>query len=121
MQTIEQFLTSVRCGDVEFEDAIGVIDAHYRYEPAAFRNGVGSDVICNAAGTNEGSCRIFAFAQQQKLSQAETLTCFGRFYREVLAEPEGTSHANIRRFMRDGWDGIHFAASPLMLRGSEIF
>ncbi|MFT4047340.1 MAG: HopJ type III effector protein [Solimonas sp.] len=49
---------------------------------------------------------MLAFAKLQGLSEAETLACFGRFYREdVLKNPDGTDHQNIRNFMRTGWRG----------------
>ena len=48
------------------------------------------------------------------LSEANTLACFGRFYREVLNDPTGTSHGNIRAFMRDGWAGICFDGQALV-------
>lgn len=99
---------------VEFDDVQATIAAHYRYTPTRFTNGSGADPVENAAGTNEGSCRIFAFAKLHQLSEEATLTCFGRFYREeVLGDPTGSNHANIRRFMRDGWAGIAFDGEPL--------
>lgn len=99
---------------VEFADVIAAIDAHYDYRPTAFSNGHGAAAVVNAAGTNQGSCRIFAFGHLQGLSEAETLACFGRHYREdVLGNPNGTEHANIRTFMRHGWAGIRFDRQPL--------
>ena len=71
----------------------------------------------NAAGENSGSCKLFAFAQLQNLSEAETLACFGAYYyEEVLENPEGTNHQNIRNFMITGWDGIHFEGEALVLK-----
>ncbi len=94
---------------IDFEDVIAVIDAHYHYTPTRFTNGLGDDALCNEAGSNEGSCRIFAFARLHDLDETTTLALFGRFYRdEVLGNPDGDSHGNIRRFMRDGWKGIDF-------------
>lgn len=99
---------------VEFEQVMAVIDRYYRYQPVAFRNGSGGDCVDNPAGSNEGSCKIFAFAQMHALDQQQTLACFGRYYREdVLLRPHGDDHANIRAFMRHGPAGISFAGSPL--------
>lgn len=95
---------------LDFEDCIAVISAHYDYSPAAFQNG-GTH---NAAGQNEGSCKIFAFAQLNQLSEAQTLACFGRFYQDVINTPEGQDHANIRNFMQTGWQGIQFESQPLV-------
>src|SRR3546814_18418029 len=51
------------------------------------------------------------------LSEAETLACFGCFYREdVLKNPDGTDHQNIRNFMRCGWGGVAFGERPLRSR-----
>ena len=95
---------------VEFNDVIETIDSHFQYRPTEFVNGE----TVNQAGTNEGSCKIFAFAQMHQLSQQETLNCFGHYYREhVLQHPDNTDHANIRQFMLYGWKGIHFNNSPL--------
>jgi hypothetical protein len=53
-------------------------------------------------------CKIFAFAELQKLSGEATLSCFGAYYREeVLGDLEGTNHQNIRT-SKSGWDGIAF-------------
>jgi len=95
---------------IEFADTIATIEAHYDYTPTAFKNGD----LDNAAGQNGGSCKIFAFARLQGLSQDETLACFGRYYRDdVLKHPEATDHQNIRNFMRSGWSGVAFGGEAL--------
>ncbi len=44
----------------------------------------------------------------------ETLLLFSEFYREdVLKNPEGTDHQNIRNFMKFGWEGIVFEGEAL--------
>jgi len=102
---------------VEFDDVMAVIARHYDYVPTLFRNGRGDDVVVNPAGTNEGSCRLFAFARLHGLDKAQTLACFGRFYREdVRGHPRGTDHANIRTFMRHGPEHIWFERPPLSPR-----
>jgi hypothetical protein len=103
--------------NVEFENVITLIDAYYKYTPTAFTNGLGAKPIVNKAGENEGSCKIFAFARMQGLTEAQTLACFGRHYREeVLPHPDDHNHQNIRRFIVDGWKGIKFDRHPLILR-----
>lgn len=90
---------------VLFAHTMEVIDAHYDFTPTSFTNGDTQ----NEAGQNNGSCKIFAFAQLQGLDEVSTLACFGQFYREdVLQHPEGNDHANIRNFMQHGWAGIRF-------------
>lgn len=90
---------------IAFAETIAVIDGNYTFEATAFENGM----LHNAAHENSGSCKIFAFAEIQNLSEAETLSCFGAYYyNEVLENPEGTNHQNIRNFMKMGWEGIAF-------------
>ncbi len=63
------------------------------------------------------SCRIFAFAKIHNLSAEQTLALFGDYYRkDVLGNPDGTDHQNIRNFMRDGWAGIQFDGEALQAK-----
>jgi len=114
--SIDALLTQLRDDpeSVEFDDVMRVIAQHYEYVPTPFHNGRGDDVVINPAGTNEGSCKIFAFARLHGLDKAQTLACFGRFYREdVLQHPHGTDHANIRAFLRHGPQALWFERPPL--------
>ena len=100
---------------VNFDEVIETIESDYTYKPARFTNGSGDDASINEAGTNEGSCKIFAFAQLNNLSPEQTLHCFGDYYRDdVLNKPDGTDHANIRNFMKTGWQGILFETQALI-------
>jgi hypothetical protein len=95
---------------VEFEQVIETIAAHYDYSPTRFSNG---DAV-NEEGSNEGSCKIFAFAKLNGLNETQTLACFGRFYRDdVLGNPDGSDHGNIRNFIQHGWQGIQFDQQAL--------
>ena len=108
----DEFLNKLRQTPehIEFSDVMTVIGDHYKYTPTAFRNGTAH----NEAGTNEGSCKIFAFAQLNNLPEDLTLACFGQYYREdVLKNPEGDDHGNIRNFMKSGWTGVEFDQPPL--------
>lgn len=101
--------------NIEFAETMAIIEAFYDYTPTAFTNGE----LENAAGSNEGSCKIFAFGKLNGLTEAQTLACFGRYYREdVLAHPEGTDHANIRNFIQHGWAGIEFHGEPLLRKNA---
>lgn len=94
---------------VTFSQVIETIEADYNYSPTRFTNGFDESMAVNEAGSNEGSCKIFSFAQLNNLSKEQTLHCFGDYYRkDVLEHPEATDHANIRNFIKYGWDGIHF-------------
>lgn len=95
---------------VHFADTIAIIDAHYDFTPTTFRNGE----FDNAAGQNNGSCKVFSFAKLQQLTPQQTLHCFGSYYRDdVLPHPEATDHQNIRNFMAFGWDGVVFQGTAL--------
>ena len=115
--TIDELIKQIKSTPdmVEFDDVIDTIDEYFEYTPTHFTNGQGHDVVMNQAGSNEGSCKIFAFATTEGLNEAETLACFGKYYREdVLQNPDATDHANIRTFMRHGWKGIRFEQSALV-------
>ena len=90
---------------VSFEETIAVIDANYSFTPTTFSNGN----QINQARENNGSCKIFSFAKLNQLDKLQTLSCFGSYYyQDVLQNPEGIDHQNIRNFMEYGWDGIRF-------------
>ena len=98
---------------VDFSQVMAIINSEYSYSASAFTNGD----THNEAGKNEGSCKLFSFAQLNKLSETETLACFGDYYRkDVLEHPKGDDHANIRNFMVSGWQGISFEQSALALK-----
>ena len=102
---------------VTFNETITVISDHYLYTATEFSNGLAEHLLVNEAGTNEGSCKIFAFATLNELDQQQTLNLFGDYYRlDVLNDPQGSGHQNIRNFMTDGWAGINFKAEALKAR-----
>ncbi len=116
MTTIDKFLQRLQENptEIQFNDTMAAIDAHYSFTPTAFQNG---DQL-NAAGENAGSCKLFAFAHIHQLSSEATLQCFGAFYREdVVKNPDGDDHQNIRNFIRTGWNGVRFENQPLTPRG----
>ena len=117
--SVAKFVQEIRqnADSVSFDEVIAVIKENYQYTPTRFSNGVGVTRVINDAGQNEGSCRIFSFAHLNNLNEAETLSCFGKFYREdVLGNPSGNDHTNIRNFMRDGWAGIVFDGEALAVK-----
>ncbi|MDD2893437.1 MAG: HopJ type III effector protein [Halothiobacillaceae bacterium] len=111
---IAAFRMRLKTEVVPFVDTLALIGELYRCVPTAFTNGLGEDALHSPAGTNEGSCKVFAFALLNGLSPDETLTCFGEHYQAVLVDPAGTGHPNIRLFMRDGFAGIRFEGTPLV-------
>ncbi|ROI14978.1 HopJ type III effector protein [Epilithonimonas hominis] len=95
---------------INFNDVIVFIDENYNFKPVRFVNGT----IVNEANQNNGSCKIFSFAKINNLSEKETLALFGDFYRnDVLLNPEGEDHQNIRNFIKYGWNGILFTEDAL--------
>ena len=97
--------------EIQFKDVIAFIDEHYDFTATKFFNGN----TVNEANQNNGSCKVFSFAKLNDLSKEETLNLFGEFYRkDVLQNPEGTDHQNIRNFMEFGWDGISFEGTALV-------
>ena len=120
MNSLEELLEQIRKQpeSIEFSDVMRVIEDNYVYTPVRFTNGPVSNSmdegITNNAGENEGSCKIFAFASINGLNQAETLQCFGKYYRDdVLKHPDKDDHQNIRLFMKYGWQHINFESDAL--------
>lgn len=102
---------STKPESVMFADTMTVIDQCYEFSATAFVNAA----VKNGAGENNGSCKIFAFGLLNKLSEQQTLHCFGDFYRiDVLGNPNGSDHQNIRNFITHGWGGIEFDGAALL-------
>ncbi|MFD0990446.1 HopJ type III effector protein [Mariniflexile jejuense] len=98
---------------IEFSETMAVIESNYEFTPTAFKNGE----LQNNAGENSGSCKLFAFAKLQGFTKDETLVCFGKFYfDDVLKDPNGTGHQNIRNFMKTGFEGLTFESEALKLK-----
>ena len=119
---VEGLLAAVRGQTVpppslRFEDVLAVINDCYVFTPTEFSTGVGTAAASvNPAGANEGACRTLAFASLHSLSKDETLCLFAQHATEVLATPQGSSHANIRGFLANGWPGVRFGQQPLTKR-----
>jgi hypothetical protein len=110
--TINDLMIQLRSAptSIEFKQVMQVIDQFYDYTATGFTNG---DLV-NEASSNQGSCKIFCFARLNGLTPLETLSLFGVYYRhDVLSNPGGTDHGNIRNFMVTGWAGVKFANLPL--------
>lgn len=112
---VNELLVQLRTSpeSVEFDQVMATIASHYDYTPTRFVNGD----VTNEAGTNEGSCKLFAFAQLNGLGEMETLALFGRYYRDdVMGNPAGDDHGNIRNFILDGWLGLRFDREVLVAK-----
>ena len=94
---------------IDFKQVLNFIDARYDFTPTAFVNGHQK----NAANENQGSCKVFSFAQLNHLNPLDTLALFAEHYHTVRDNPAGTDHQNIRQFIHNGWQGIHFEGEAL--------
>ena len=115
MNNMENFLNKIKSNPelLTFQETIEVIESNYNFTPTTFKNGN----QINNAGENNGSCKIFAFAKLHQLEKEETLALFGSYYfDDVLKNPDGNDHQNIRNFMIFGWDGISFDGEALELK-----
>ncbi|WP_299098324.1 HopJ type III effector protein [uncultured Winogradskyella sp.] len=112
---LNEFINKLKSNleSTDFSETMTVIEENYVFTPSAFTNGT----LENDEGQNSGSCKLFAFAKDQNLTKKETLACFGSYYFEdVLKEPNGTGHQNIRNFMISGFEGLSFKQFPLKKR-----
>ena len=110
--TLNEFINKLKSNSeqVEFSETMAVIEENYDFTPTAFTNGS----LVNDEGQNSGSCKLFAFVKDQNFTKEETLACFGEHYFEdVLIDPKGTGHQNIRNFMNTGFEGLEFKNFPL--------
>jgi hypothetical protein len=114
IMTIQQFKAKLKTtpSAITFAETMQVIDDNYNFTPTVFKNGN----FKNKVGENSGSCKLFSFAILQKLTKAETLLCFGENYRTVLNDEKGTSHYNIRNFMKTGFKGLSFENEALSIK-----
>ncbi len=112
---MNNFLTQLKeqPNSISFDMTMALIDQFYNFTPTEFVNGE----LVNKAGENNGSCKLFAFAKLQSLTEEQTLHCFGDYYRQdVLANSQGQDHQNIRNFIKTGWSAIIFKEQPLILK-----
>ncbi|TBR45114.1 type III effector [Marinomonas agarivorans] len=112
MMTSQQLIQALRAtpANINFSDVINTIEKEYDFTPTYFKNGT----QINNANENNGSCKILAFAKLHNLDKTETLQLFGDYYRlDVLNNPTGIDHQNIRQFMQHGWEQVSFDQFPI--------
>ncbi|WP_259071240.1 HopJ type III effector protein [Mucilaginibacter sp. X4EP1] len=112
---IEQLVTlieNLKENSLKFQNVIEFIETSYQHQPTAFKNGE----AFNESTQNQGSAKVFAFAQINNLSKEDTLYLFAEHYRTVLDNPNGTDHQNIRQFMAHGWAGVVFEGQALLAK-----
>jgi len=111
----EQVITLIeklKGNGLTFKEVIEFIETRYQHEPTAFKNGE----AYNEATQNQGSAKVFSFAQLNNLSKEDTLYLFAEHYKAVLNTPDGTDHQNIRQFMKHGWSGVVFEGQALLAK-----
>lgn len=105
-------IQKLKDNSISFKEVIGFIETYYQHQPTAFKNGE----TYNEATQNQGSAKVFSFAQLNNLSTEDTLYLFAEHYQSVLNTPNGTDHQNIRQFMAHGWSGIAFEGQALVAK-----
>ena len=103
--------------NVKFTEVMQKIDELYDHNPQfGYSSGVGTEggfETRNEAGVNVGSNKVFYFAKMHGFTEEMTLRLFCEHYQNVLETPDGTSHLNIRSFMKNGWEGVRFDGETL--------
>lgn len=108
-EQLSTLLDKLKRNALSFKEVLEFIETYYQHRPAAFKNG---DAY-NEATQNQGSAKVFSFAQLQQLSKEDTLYLFAEHYQAVLNTPDAADHQNIRQFMQHGWEGIQFESQAL--------
>jgi len=109
-EQLTSLIKSLKDNSLPFKAVLEFIDTYYQHQPTAFKNGE----AYNEATQNQGSARVFAFAELNNLNAEDTLYLFAEHYQSVLNTPDGTDHQNIRQFMIHGWPGIAFEGQALV-------
>ncbi|WP_140939465.1 HopJ type III effector protein [Sphingobacterium lumbrici] len=108
----QELIQRLKNKEVKFEDVLAFIDERYLHTPTAFTNGK----QYNTENENQGSAKVFSFAQINGLSKEDTLLLFAEHREAVLASPDATDHQNIRQFILNGWEGVTFEGIALQAK-----
>lgn len=109
-EQLTTLIKKLKDNSIVFKNVIEFIETYYQHQPTAFKNGG----VYNEAMQNQGSAKVFAFAQLNNLNKEDTLYLFAEHYQSVLNNPNGEDHQNIRQFMIHGWPGIVFEGQALL-------
>lgn len=99
-----ELLEGLKNKTINFASVLEYIESLYTHTPTGFTNGAQR----NESNQNQGSAKVFGFANEEGLSKEDTLLLFAEHYQAVLETPNDLDHQNIRQFMMNGWDGITF-------------
>lgn len=111
-EQLNVLIEKLKDNSATFKEVIDFIETFYQHQPTAFKNGT----AYNEATQNQGSAKVFAFAQLNNLGKEDTLYLFAEHYQSVLNNPAGADHQNIRQFMIHGWPGIIFEGRALLAK-----
>jgi hypothetical protein len=111
-EQVTTLIEKLKQNSLSFKEVIEFIETYYQHQPTAFKNGE----AYNEATQNQGSAKVFSFAQLNNLTKEDTLCLFAEHYQSVLNSPNGTDHQNIRQFMMHGWPGIVFEGQALFAK-----
>lgn len=120
-QAALDYADTVANSDVQMDDVIAVCDREFEYTDSSFSVGA----VENKVGTNVKSSKILSFAYLTKMDTETALKCYGEVYREVLVDPDGDSHGNIRALMKGGTECVKFpfglSLTPKLVDGDEEY
>jgi hypothetical protein len=108
----QELIQRLKNKEAKFADVLAFIDERYVHTPTAFTNGK----QYNTENENQGSAKVFSFAQIHGLSKEDTLLLFAEHGEAVLASPDATDHQNIRQFILNGWEGVKFEGAALQAK-----
>ena len=111
-EQLPTLIKKLKDNSLSFKEVIEFIETYYQHQPTAFKNGE----LHNEATQNQGSAKVFTFAQLNELDKEDTLYLFAEHYQSVLNSPDGADHQNIRQFMIHGWPGIVFEGQALLAK-----
>ena len=70
--------------NIQFSEIIETVDANYNFTPTAFKNGE----TMNEANQNNGSCKVFSFAKNQRnLLKPSQLKLISSYYKLFIIKP----------------------------------
>lgn len=108
----QELIQRLKNKKAKFVDVLAFIDERYLHTPTAFTNGK----QYNTENENQGSAKVFSFAQINGISKEDTLLLFAEHGEAVLATPDATDHQNIRQFILNGWEGVTFDGAALQVK-----
>ena len=116
---VKAFAEKIKAGGspANFAETIALIDEHYQYFEVPFSVGD----VKNKANENTGSAKVLSLGLMTRMDEKATLRLFGEHYAQVQATPQGTDHANIRSFIKNGFPGVEFPTGLAIISKLQAF